>query len=983
MTLDPKLRRELEAVVGPAGLSEDPVDQLAYSRDLWPKGLLWLRAGRHTVHPPQAVVWPSSAEQVGDVLRCLGARGIPVVPFGAGSGVCGGTLPLRGDVVLDLKKLCRLRAVDPERRLADVEAGMIGEDYEQALARRGFTGGHFPSSMYCSSVGGWIATRGAGQTSTLYGKIEDMVSDVGVVTADGRRHVVSGPPGRGMGAGFAQLLVGSEGVYGVITDARLRVRPAPESRRFRALRFSSLKSGLDGVRRLLQAGVRPAVVRLYDAIDSLILRMGSVKGDSPAAGSLLARLRSAGKGLVHGMKQRATRELLEHPELPNTALDRLPDAALGGCILILVFEGRGTLVQAEERLAIDLLADLGTDMGEPLARQWFEHRYAISYRQSGVFAGGGFNDTMEVAATWDRLLPVYVAVRNALRRKVLVLAHFSHAYHEGCSIYFTFVGAARSDDAALDLYDDTWRTALSAVVETGGVISHHHGVGVAKAAAMESEYGGALHIAWAVKRVLDPAGILNPGKLLGPREKSSLAAIGDGAPIAAPPAPARSDRSRNAGPPVRPMTESRQPRTDPSAALRALEDALPGGVVAEGDPPVFTATPVDAPEVAACMRIATAHGIPVVARSETAPGRIPPGSAAIVLTLERMQSIRHLSEEALVVHAEAGIRVRTLEEQLAVHALSLGYALLPDLSPKLGGLLGGRGWGEASALYGSFDDACIGLEAVLPRGDAIRIKAAPRRAAGPDLMQAFVGGEGAFGVITAAYLRVHRPPKARHVLGAWFPGPAPALACLSALLADSVRPAAARVVRPGPAWATSSLRGEAALVLAFEGHTTVVDGFVELARRRLAAEGGTEASEDDPLCTRDPLDLPAETGRVLERVEAAGRWSDLLALDREAAALAAEDLVSCRFAGGLPEGGSATWTFLEPEKRVSDARRPAFRLVARIAAAGLALAAHRGPRPLPRHLLRASHGPLRPWMESLKRELDPAGILNPGTLGLV
>ncbi|MBI5490792.1 MAG: FAD-binding oxidoreductase [Deltaproteobacteria bacterium] len=962
MTLDPKLRRELEAAVGPAGLSEDPVDQLAYSRDLWPKALLWLRAGRHTVHPPQAVVWPSSAEQVGDVLRCLGARGIPVVPFGAGSGVCGGTLPLRGDVVLDLKKLCRLRTVDPERRLADVEAGMIGEDYEQALSRRGFTGGHFPSSMYCSSVGGWIATRGAGQTSTLYGKIEDMVSDVGIVTADGRRHLVSGLPRRGMGAGFAQLLVGSEGIYGIITDARLRIRPAPESRRFRALRFSSLKSGLDGVRRLLQAGVRPAVVRLYDAIDSLILRMGSVRGDSPAAGSLLARLRSAGKGLVHGMKQRATRELLEHPEYPNTALDRLPDAALGGCILILVFEGRASLAQAEERLAIDLLADLGTDMGESLARQWFDHRYAISYRQSGVFAGGGFNDTMEIAATWDRLLPVYVAVREALRRKVLVLAHFSHAYHEGCSIYFTFVGAARSDDAALDLYDDTWRTALSAVVETGGVISHHHGVGVAKAAAMEGEYGGALHIAWAVKRTLDPAGLLNPGKLLGPREKS---------PPAAPPSL-----------PV-PRTKSQKPTTDASSALRALEDALPGGVVAEGDPPVFTVTPVDAPEVAACMRLATLYGIPVVARSETAPGRIPPGTSAIVLTLERMQAIRHLSEEALVVHAEAGIRVRTLQEQLAVHALSLGYSLLPDLSPKLGGLLGGRGWGEASALYGSFDDACIGLEAVLPRGDAIRIKAAPRRAAGPDLMQAFVGGEGAFGVITAAYLRVHRPPKARHVLGAWFPGPAPALACLSALLADSVRPAAARVVRPGPAWATSPMRGEAALVLAFEGHTTVVDRFVDLARERIAAAEGTEASEDDPLCTRDPLDLPAETGRTLERVEAAGRWSELLALDREAAALAPEDSVSCRFANALPEGGSATWTFLEPEKRVSDARRPAFRLVERIAVAGLALAACRGPRPLPRHLLRASHGPLRPWMESLKRELDPAGILNPGTLGLV
>jgi alkyldihydroxyacetonephosphate synthase len=958
MTLDPKVRRELEAIVGAGGVSTDPTDQLAYSRDLWPKALLWLRAGRHTVHPPQAIVWPSSIDEVREVVRCLASRRIPLVPFGAGSGVCGGTLPLRGDVVVDLKKLSRVRALDAERRLVDVEAGMIGEDFEQQLLRRGFTCGHFPSSMYCSSVGGWIATRGAGQMSTLYGKIEDLVSDLGIVTADGAYHVVRGRPGRGQGPGFAQLFVGSEGLYGLITDARLRIYPAPEARRYRALRFSSLRNGLDAVRRLLQAGIRPAVVRLYDAIDSLILRMGSVDTDAPAAGSLVSRLRSAGKGLVHGLKQRATRELLEHPELPNTAFDRLPDAALGGCVLILVFEGRSGLVEAEERLTIDLLADAGTDLGEDLARHWFEHRYAISYRQSGVFAAGGFNDTMEVAATWDRLLAVYVAVRRALRHKVLVLAHFSHAYHEGCSIYFTFVGAGRSDDAALDLYDETWRTALAAVVEAGGVISHHHGVGVSKAAAMEGEYGHALRIAWAMKRAVDPTGMLNPGKLLGSHEKE---------PPAAPREAPRKGASR------RDATE---------AARRELEEQLPGGVTAERDPPLFTVTPADAPEVAACLRVATARHIPVVARSETALARVPAGSPAIVLSLERMQAIRHLSEEALVVHAEAGVRVRTLEEKLGEHALSLGYALLPDVSPKLGGLLGGRGWGEASLLQGPFDDACIGLEAVLPRGEPIRIKAAPRRAAGPDLMQAFVGGEGAFGVITAAYLRVHRPPKARQIVGAWFAAPAAALSALSALLADNVRPAAARVVRPGAAWATASLRGEALLVLAFEGHTMVVDQFVRLARERIAGVGGTEAAEDDPLCVREPLDLPADPERGLERVEAAGRWSDLLTLDREAVALCGDDLVSCRWSNALPEGGTATWALLEPEGRVSDARRPAFRLVERLAGVGVALSAHRGPHPLPRHLVRSAHGALRPWMESLKHDLDPAGILNPGALGL-
>jgi alkyldihydroxyacetonephosphate synthase len=963
MPLDVKLRRELEAVVGKAWVSDDPADQLAYSRDLWPKSLLWLRAGRHTVHPPQAVVWPGSVADVQAVVRLLARAGVPLVPFGAGSGVCGGTLPLRGDVVVDLKRLSRLRNIDPERRLVDVEAGVLGEDLEQALLRSGFTCGHFPSSMYCSSVGGWLATRGAGQMSTLYGKIEDLVSELGIVTGDGQYHVVPGRPGRGRGPGFCQLLVGSEGSYGIVTDARLRLHPAAEARRFRALRFSSLKHGIDAVRRLLQAGLRPAVVRLYDAIDSVILRSGSVAGESAPVGSLAARVQAAGKALVHRLKQRATRELLERPALPNTTLDRLPDVLLGGCVLVLVFEGRAGLAEAEERLALDLLADTASDLGEALGRRWYEHRYAISYRQSGVFDAGGFTDTMEVAATWDRLFAVYVAVRRALRHKVLVLAHFSHAYHEGCSIYFTFVGPAGSGEGGVERYDETWRTALAAVVEAGGVISHHHGVGVSKAAAMEGEYGHALRIAWALKRTFDPAGVLNPGKLIGPREKE-------------PPrrAPAREDAA--------PVERRGRGRDAAEAARRALEDELPGGVEAAGDPPVFTVTPGDVQEVAAVLRIGTERRIPVLARSEAAAARPAKAGPSMRLSLERLQAIRQLSEEALVVHAEAGIRVRALEQRLGEHALSLGYALLPDLSPKLGGLLGGRGWGEAAALQGSFDDACIGLEAVLPRGEPIRIKAAPRRAAGPDLMQAFLAGEGAFGVITAAYLRVHRPPKTRQFAGAWFPGPAPALACLAGLLADSVRPAAARVVRPGPAWATSPMRGEAALVLAFDGYGMLVEEFVRLARERIAGAGGAELGEDEPLCVRGPLDLPADPSRPLERVEASGRWTELMALDREAQSLLGDDLVSCRWSNALPEGGTACWTVHVPEGRIADARRPAFRLIERFAHAGVALSSCRTVQAMPAALARTAHGPLRPWMEALKRELDPAGIMNPGALGL-
>ncbi|MDI7269794.1 MAG: FAD-linked oxidase C-terminal domain-containing protein, partial [Myxococcota bacterium] len=491
--------------------------------------------------------------------------------------------------------------------------------------------------------------------------------------------------------------------------------------------------------------------------------------------------------------RRVTRAALAHPASLNLALDRLPDSLLGGCTLVLAFEGRPEVVEAEERVALDLLSASARDAGPEPALAWFRRRYAISYRQSPTFAAGGFNDTMEVAATWDRLMDVYAAVRRAIGRKVLVMAHFSHAYHEGCSIYFTFAGSAPSDAEALETYDEVWSAGLAAVIEAGGVISHHHGVGMSKLAAMEGEYGGALEIARAMKRALDPSGMLNPGKLFDPREH-----------------------------PVAGQAPSTTTTSTVGALHACLERAVPGGVAAEGDPPMFVVTPGDAYELAACLRIACERRVPVVARSETAQARLPEGQVAVVLSLERMQAVRRICEESLTVHAEAGIRVRALEERLAEHALSLGYPLLPDAAPKLGGLLGGRGWGEGSAALGSFEEACVGLEAVLPRGEAIRIKPSPRRAAGPDMMQALVGAEGAFGVITGAILRVYRAPRARRIVGAWFGDARGAVACLAGMLADSFRPAAARVVRPGPAWGTTSGDGEAALVLAFEGEARLV-----------------------------------------------------------------------------------------------------------------------------------------------------------------
>jgi alkyldihydroxyacetonephosphate synthase len=215
-----------------------------------------------------------------------------------------------------------------------------------------------------------------------------------------------------------------------------------------------------------------------------------------------------------GIGLRSLVRLIRRPRAINRLID-LADPAMGGAKLVLVWEDDPEIGRAEhaeaERICNSFRA---RDTGEGPARHWFAHRYAISYRQSALFTAGAFIDTMEVAATWSRMWPMYEAVRKALSPHVFVMAHFSHAYPEGASIYFTFAGAAADDAAALERYDETWRSALHAVVDVGGTLSHHHGVGRSKAPMMRREQGTAIDVVRGIKRTLDPRGILNPGSLI-------------------------------------------------------------------------------------------------------------------------------------------------------------------------------------------------------------------------------------------------------------------------------------------------------------------------------------------------------------------------------------------------------------------------------------------------------------------------------------
>lgn len=469
-SLDDDLLAELRDLLGDQAVSTDPAELAARTRDCWPRLSMRERAGER-LDRPAAVVWPTNVEQAAALYRWASARSIPVVPYGGGGGVTGGAAPIAGGVMLDTKRLDSIGPLDEVSGLVTVGPGVIGQVLEEWLGARGWTLGHFPSSITVSSVGGFAAARSAGQSSTKYGKFEHMVAGLTAVLPDGTIVQRAPQPASAAGPDLTQLLLGSEGTLGVITQVVLRVHPVPEAIALRGYRVPSFQAGMDVVRAVLRHGLRPAVLRVYDEADTQLF----------------------------------------HPEVA------------GGCLLITMCEGWSPLVALEEKaIGLAVAAHGGEDLGEEPGRHWHERRYDASYRladylkPAGLFGDAVALDTMEVAAPWAALPAAYDGIRGALGTAMdLVLCHCSHAYSDGACLYFTFGAAAAGDEvSARERYDAAWTAALDAAVAAGATITHHHGVGLLRAPWLRQELGeGGWTALERIKAALDPAGIANPGKL--------------------------------------------------------------------------------------------------------------------------------------------------------------------------------------------------------------------------------------------------------------------------------------------------------------------------------------------------------------------------------------------------------------------------------------------------------------------------------------
>jgi alkyldihydroxyacetonephosphate synthase len=464
-----ELAPALAAVLGEDAVRTGDAQLDAYTADTyWPA--LHARAAGTPLGRPEVVAVPRREEDVARILRLAGEHRIPVVAWGGGSGTQGGAVPVGGGLVVDLRELDAIVAVDDVSMTVTAQAGINGNVLERALNERGLMLPHYPASSEWATVGGYVAARGSGVLSTRYGKIEDLVLGLRVALPDGTLFDSVAAPRHAVGPDLTSLFVGSEGTLGIITRATLEVVPLPDERSFAALHFPSVEAGVTAFRRTLARGNRPSVIRMYD--------------------------------------EEATRRTLS-PVVGDE---------LAGVVALVAFEGGEPTVVAAERAATLALArqEGARELDPGLARTWWDRRYDF-YKPPHHPTLPMVWGTIDVVASYRAIHGVHRALQAAVRDRYApegleLRMHFSHWYRWGTMIYARFLIPDGGRDA-LALHDRVWADGVRAVLAAGGVMNDHHGVGLKLAPFMQAQHGAGLQALRSVKSALDPLGIMNPGKL--------------------------------------------------------------------------------------------------------------------------------------------------------------------------------------------------------------------------------------------------------------------------------------------------------------------------------------------------------------------------------------------------------------------------------------------------------------------------------------
>jgi alkyldihydroxyacetonephosphate synthase len=462
----PKLKLKLSKIVGIENVSDNEIDILAYTKDSTLLAFNWTLEGK-IAGLPDLIVWPDTPEQISSILKVANEEKIPVIPYSEGSGVVGGAIPIYGGIILDMKKFNKILEINDKDLTITVETGTNGMNLERYLNAKGYTSGHIPQSLYTSSVGGWIAHRAAGQFSTKYGKIEDIVMGMEIVLPQGDIIKFKTIARAATGPQLEKLFIGGEGTIGIVTKATLKIWPYPEKRALLSFAFPTFEDSLEATRQILRQQIYPAVIRIYDA-DETERHFGHI------------------------------------------------EEAKGKVMVVFVCEGIERLVSLESEITKETcLKNQGINCGEEPVKHWFETRFIVT-ETSSTPTFKLVADTIEIGFLWDKAAEMYHSVIKAskeVKGLIMITAHVSHFYSNGVGFYFTFAGIPPEGKTDFEFYKEVWNTVVKTVEDAGGSFGHHHGVGLARAKWMPVEWGKSFETLKRIKNLLDPNNILNPGKV--------------------------------------------------------------------------------------------------------------------------------------------------------------------------------------------------------------------------------------------------------------------------------------------------------------------------------------------------------------------------------------------------------------------------------------------------------------------------------------
>jgi alkyldihydroxyacetonephosphate synthase len=462
---------ELTDIVGQEHLTRRRVDKLAYAVDYSWVSQMWIDRGQE---PPTAdfILFPQNAQEISEIIRVANTYHLSVVPWGGASGSQGGVIPLYGGIIIDIKRLNHMIEIDEESLTVTAEAGIIGQKLEWELNERGLTLAHYPASEYAATLGGYIAARGSGTLSTKYGKAEDMVMWIKLVSPTGEIIETLPVPNHASGPGLLELFVGSEGTFGIIVEVKMRVDPLPEERRFQSFLFEDLNKGIEAGRRIMAQRLNPCVIRLYDEVDT------------------------------------------------KKYVKRVLNLDVTGSYMVIGVDGIRELNDVIWKKIFEICKELGgKDLGSEAGQKWWDHRYDFYYPPH-VKALPKLFGTIETVTTFKNIKPLYYATKEIIEKqyadhRASFFAHFSHWYPWGVMVYAQFMvdEPPQDPEQALDLHNHIWADVAKCFIAHGGVLNEHHGIGLKLGWLMRKQYGPAWPKLVQIKNALDPNGIMNPGKL--------------------------------------------------------------------------------------------------------------------------------------------------------------------------------------------------------------------------------------------------------------------------------------------------------------------------------------------------------------------------------------------------------------------------------------------------------------------------------------